>query len=119
MSRNLSVFGVNERIEAVVIALWVVTDLIFTSAVIRASASALHGAIGKGTLKIFILAASVGALAGAIFCARDAFVLSKVSEYWVPLGNIFFTCVLFPVVFIIGIWRNRKGKRKQDTISGG
>ena len=119
MARNLSVFGVNERVEAVVIALWVVTDLIFTSAIIRASGAALHGAIEKGKLKAYVVAASVGALAGSIFCAKDAFVLSKVSEYWVPLANIFFTCVLFPAVFIIGLVRNRKGKRKRNTISGG
>lgn len=111
MARNLSVFGMNERVESVVIALWVVTDLIFAAAMLRASAAGLKAVFVSGKIKTYVWAASAGALAGSVFCAKDAFVLSKVSEYWVPLVNLFFTCFLFPLLFLIGAWKNRRKKR--------
>lgn len=111
MARNLSVFGVNERVEAVVIALWVVTDLIFAAAMLRASAAGLKAVFVSGDIKKYVWAAAAGALTGAVFCAKDAFVLSKVSEYWVPLVNLFFTCFLFPLLFLIGAVKNRRKKK--------
>jgi len=119
MARNLSVLGTNERVEAVVIALWVVTDLIYAAAVLRASANAVHAAVQKGKVTGYVWITAAGALAGAVFCAKDAFVLSRVSEYIVPAINLFFTCILFPVLFLVGAIRKKhREKKRKSTTSG-
>ncbi len=122
MARDLSVFGVNERIEAVIIALWVVTDLIYIVTLMRASVVALQGAILYGSRKRWVLVLSGGVLLSAVLCAGNAFTLSRLSEVWVPAISMGFTLGLLPAIALWGYASQKRRKRKirgaeRDTIS--
>ena len=111
MIRNLTVFGASERVEAVVIGLWLVTDLTFLGLLLAASGTALRGAVGGGGSPA-VYPAAAGAALGALLCGDGALALYGISRVWVPVIHLFFTGILFPLVCAAGEIRRRLRRRK-------
>lgn len=110
--RNISVFGIIERIEALIIGVWILTDFVLlTSLVMIVSEIFCHiFGIKKSPLVTAVLGAVIGAAAMLAF--SDAFTLAVASDLYVPVVNIVFSYILMPLVLIVG------GIREKNRIKG-
>lgn len=86
--RNTGLFGVAERIEALVTALWVLSDFVLAALSLMAAARALRLALGLKKEKRLAALCALAALAAAWACAPDALALRYVSEVLVVRGNL-------------------------------
>ena len=115
MIRGISFTNLLERIEAVVIALWVVTDFVLVTMLLFVCVETLHLVLGirrdkrkVGTMRslqngrwlIWLCSAAVFACAALI--APSSFSLHWISEVLIPYTNLFFVFVLLPLICIIG-----------------
>ena len=107
MIRDIRIFGVVERIEAVVVALWVASDVMFFAALImicREILASLIPPLGRGGAAPVLAAA---AFACGLFAIGDAYVLTELSRRVVPAVNMGITFGLLPAVFAAGKLRKR------------
>ena len=110
--RNLVFLRSVERVEALVVALWVFPDFLIVSLFLRAARDALALSLGR---RVKLLAQSrfalpLGAAAGcafALLAAPDAPALALLSQRLIPAANLFFALIFFPAVFLIG---RKKGR---------
>ena len=86
--RNTGLFGVAERIEALVTALWVLSDFVLAALSLMAAARALRLALGLKRERRLAVLCALAALAAAWACAPDALALRYVSEVLVVRGNL-------------------------------
>ena len=102
MIRNISVFGIIERIEAVVIALWVIPDLVFAAALLRAEGVLLSAVTGRTIGRPLHLVFAAGAMICGLAAARDAFSLERLSRELVPAVNLALAFGLMPLSLLVG-----------------
>lgn len=119
MIREIRIFNILERIEALVIALWVFADYTLVSAVFHAAVENLRlvfnvPADGQSRRlldlkngRILIPIVCLLALLSSIFIASNEFRLSIWSDRLIPVINLAFVFVGFPIVFIIGKLRRK------------
>lgn len=120
MIRNISVFNFIERLESIVLALWVITDFAFISVllfivdnnlriVFSYPATSAEGAkfldFKNGRYLIWINAAIV--LVIALLLSPNSFFIATLSKKIVPIINLIFTFGLLPLIVIIGMIRKR------------
>lgn len=118
--KNLSAFGVIYRLEALILALWVVSDFVLITTTIFILVNNLRvlfgylpntGEDGKffefknGRWLIWLVGAALPVLALTI--ARDSFSLSAISNVVVPLVNLCLIYGILPLVILVGIIRRR------------
>lgn len=107
MIRNIKVFNTVERFEAVVIALWVLTDFVFLSfilTVIKVLTKKIFG-IEKTFFPLMLIAAAV--FFTAMFMENNAFSFLFISEHLSPCINAAFTFGVLPAVWLIGKLRKK------------
>ncbi|MGI6014449.1 MAG: GerAB/ArcD/ProY family transporter [Oscillospiraceae bacterium] len=120
MIRGISVTNLLERIEAVVIALWVVTDFILVSTFLFVCIENFHLIFGikrdkrtvgprfslkNGRWLIWLCFIIVSAV--AILIAPSSFSLYWLSDALIPFTNLIFVFVFLPIVCIIGKLRKK------------
>lgn len=105
--RNIKVLGVIERVEAVVVAIWIVTDFIFVAAILSIVAEIWKTVTGVRKRTAFIPPTAVLAGVAAFLIAKDAFAFQKWSDILIPAINLSFTVVLIPVVAAVGRLRKK------------
>lgn len=109
--RDLSVLGALERAEPVVIALWVLSDFIMISLLLRCAANNLcfcfGGAEGQETNPLPVLLCAGLAAAGALAIPGDMAMFELLSETLVPLLHAAFSLVLPLPVLVIGLLRRK------------
>ena len=110
--RNLVFFRSVERVEALVVALWVFPDFLIVSLFLRASHEALSLSLGRRCRalceKRFALPLGAAAsCAFALLAAPDAESLSLLSQTIIPACNLFFAFVFFPAILLTGRRRGR------------
>lgn len=107
MLRNLVVLRVIERMEAIVIAVWVITDVLFLASLLvivtELGMKILHTA--KRRLLLWIAAGIT--FVCALVMVPNAFALNKLSEGVVPGINMAVLLVVLPAVLIIGKIRKK------------
>jgi len=110
--RNLVFFRSIERVEALVVALWVFPDFLIVSLFLRAARRALGLSLGRrftlfsdGRAALALCAAAAAAF--ALFAAPDAAALQLLSERLIPGANLFFALVFFPALLGLGRLRGR------------
>lgn len=108
MVRDITILGIIERIEAVVIVLWVVTDLIYMAVILKVIGRLSVCAIEKGTENFYASAASVISLILAFLAAVNSFELNNIIRNVMPLVNILITIVIIPLLIVIGKVRRKK-----------
>lgn len=107
MVKGVGVQGAFERVESVIIALWVLSDLALLSLLVfgcRAILSELIPVSGRGAAVPIVLAA----LAVALFCFPDGYILSEFMEGVITPGSLVFGFVI-PVVLWGAAWLRKRG----------
>ena len=100
--RDVQILGLVERIESVVVAIWIVTDFtLLTSLFIMISEIWRTVSLRKGR-KVFIIPSGVLAGAAAFFIVPNAFSLLRWSRFIIPGMNLLMTVVVTPLTLIIG-----------------
>jgi spore germination protein KB len=105
--REIEILGVVERIEAVVVLLWIVTDLAFLSGLLGISSEIFKITTGSKSRRKFVWFAAALALAVSFLISGNAFDLRPLSEVVVPAISMFLTIILVPLILIIGRLRKK------------
>lgn len=105
--RNISILGVIERVEALVITIWITTDFLLDATLLMTDAEILRGIFGAERRAPFVIPAAAGAAASALLAAKSAFGLQPLSELLVPAANLFFAFILIPAVLAVGKLRKK------------
>lgn len=111
MVRDLSVFGVVERVESVVIALWVVSDIVYVSMLLKICGEIFSKVTEKKKDRQYSISAAVLSLIPAYLAANSAFELNFFSEKIIPGINMLIIFIMLPLIFVIGKIREKKGKK--------
>lgn len=111
MIRNISFFQLIERIEPMIIVLWIITDYVFVSMLLSSAGEALKNISGERKVKILIC--SLTALATSFMISDDAFEFTKISKEIIPTVNLIYTAGLIPLVYIIGKIRQAIKSKKR------
>lgn len=103
--RNLVFFRTLERVEALVVTLWLFADFLLSAALLLIARRCLSPLLGESRL----LAAACGAAALALACflAPDAASYARLSELWIPAANAAVCFLLIPGVYLAGRLRRR------------
>lgn len=117
--RDISIFDSLARMEALVIALWMVTDVVLVSLLLRVASDNLRQCFGAGvpaepesfwslrSLR-WLTPALCGLAAAAALCIPgDILTLGRLSEEIVPLTNAALIFGLFPLALLIGRLRGK------------
>lgn len=110
MVKGIGIEGAFERVESVIIALWVLSDLAllgllaFACRIMAAELFCLKEDGKRAVLPIIVIA-----LAGALFLFPDSFALSAFQERGLAVGNLIFGFAVPFLVCIIALLR-RRGK---------
>ena len=105
--RNTSVFGVTERIEALVTALWVFSDFVLFTFSLSAAAGCLALALGAAGGRWTIWLCTALAAVTAVFIAPDSTSLKLVSELIAPGLNLIMLYGLILPALLIGRLRGK------------
>ena len=117
--RDVRIFNAIERIDAIVVAMWVFSDFVLISLLLYAASKNLRMCFGiesspeKAKLTDFShgrwltpLCALLTMVSGLIMVS-DAVSLEKLTEVTVPVLNLFFAIVLPPLLFVAGRLRGK------------
>lgn len=110
--RNLVFFRSIERIEALVVALWVFPDFLIVALFLRQGARCVTASLGArwGTLRAFPAALGLCALAALVFAltaAPDGETLQRLSRTLIPAGNLLVMLLFFPAILGAGLRSGR------------
>lgn len=110
--RNLVFFRSIERIEALVVALWVFPDFLIVSLFLRAARDCFFKALGRrfslfSRGGIVLPFCALLALAFALLAAPDGAQLRLLSLRVIPAINLFFALVFFPLLLGFGAAKGR------------
>ena len=117
--RNLVLFGSLERIEALVVSLWVFSDFILVAVCLSAAQRVLRGLMGKrsgyagermldmknGRFLIWLCAVSAAVF--ALVFAPDSESMTLWSDTVIPIANLTFAFALLPIIYIVGKVRRK------------
>ena len=117
--RNLVLFGSLERIEALVVSLWVFSDFILVAVCLSAAQRILRGLVGKrssyagermldmknGRWMIWLCAVSAAVF--ALVFAPDSESMTLWSDTVIPIANLTFAFGLLPIIYIAGKLRKK------------
>ena len=117
--RNLVFFRSVERVEALMVALWVFPDFLLAAAALFAAQLCLRRAFGRASVwqgeKLFALGhgrwmiplCSLAAIAAALWMAPDQKSFLFLSDRLVPALNLSFSLLVLPALYIIGNKKQR------------
>ncbi len=108
MIRTLNVFGILERMESLVIALWVLTDVIYLGALMSICVENTRQILGAGSLRWTAVLVGGIMVGSSVLVAESASQLSYASEVLLPTVTLWITYGLIPVSGLISL---RKRKR--------
>ncbi len=111
MIRNISFLRLVERIEPVIIVLWIITDYVFVSMLLSSAGEALKMMYGSRHVKIIVCA--LGSLAVSFLISDNAFEFKKISREIIPAANLIYTVGLIPMIYIIGRIKEKIKSKKR------
>lgn len=88
LTKEINVYGAMERMESVIIALWVVTDVVLVGLMIRAACAALQFTFGLSDGQKVATPMILGMLPAAILIAGSQFALEEFCIEVVNTGNL-------------------------------
>ncbi len=100
MVKGIGVQGAFQRVESVVIALWVLSDLVFIGLLTFSCCTLAKTCFGIKEAKYAAPVVALLTLAGSILLFSDAFSLDRFANSVVPAGNLLLG-VVFPLVLLI------------------
>ena len=105
MIKNLRLFNLLERFDAVIVVLWMTTDYVFLGMLLLSASAALQRFSGSRRREGWAVLCAVGMLLSAVFAAGDAFCLVWLSEQLIPAVNL---CLVFLFLPLIALFRPKK-----------
>lgn len=105
MSRGIGIQGAFERVESVVVALWVLSDLCFLGLMVFAAGRGAQSLFGREEIGKLHWPVGGVALLVAIFLLEDGEILTVISETILPLGNIALGIVLPTFLLLVAALR--------------
>ena len=106
--RNVTLFNILERIEAVVVALWVVSDVAFVSGMVMSSAGAMERTTAMSR-KIWSPIIAAASMVTAATVSRTTYGIELVIQNIAPIGNMILMFAVLPMTYGIS-----KIKRKDN-----
>ena len=101
--RNLIFFRSLERMEALVVALWLFPDFLLSALALQAAQRCLRPALALAADRRWPgWAGGAAAIAAGLLIAPGGGQLALWSERIVPAGNLFIALVLLPIIYIVG-----------------
>ena len=107
MIRDLKIIGAVERIEAVVIIIWVITDLIYISLLLKICGEIGKVIFEKENKKKYIIFSALFSVIPWFFVIKDAFTLHFLSGIVIPIVNILIVFIIIPLLFVVGRIRQK------------
>lgn len=108
--RDVRVLNLLERVEALIVAQWVITDFLLVAMLLQIGRSTLRLAFygpGAEPRRWLALPGAAFALVSAFLCAPTVFDLQRMMTQIVPGLNIIMVFIGLPVIFLIGRIRGR------------
>ena len=110
--RNLVFLRSIERVEALVVALWVFPDFLIVSLFLRAARDCFFAGLGRrfplfAQGKAVLPLCALLALGFALLAAPDAARLNALSRTLIPAASLFFALVFFPGLLATGVVKGR------------
>ena len=112
MIRNISAFGVIEKIESVIIAIWVFTDFLFLATLMKITGVLTKKVAGVETGKLYYAAIALIVFIISFIITPTIFDMEFISQTLVPAVNLSLSAGLFLIVYIV--WKIRSKKVVQD-----
>ena len=121
--RTLTFFRTLERVEALVVMLWIFPDFLTASLFLWALSRCLYRLLGGGetgsladraglkTAKPLLWLCAPAAALLALVLAPDAQRLERWSQALIPACNLLFCFVLLPAVYGLAKWKEKKGDK--------
>lgn len=107
IAQNISIFGTVQRIESIVVGVWVAADFVMIASMMMVACEIITVAFGISCRRIPTLLVGVVAALTAFLCAPNAFILDKIFVHVVPVVTISLIYIVMPVLLIIGKIRKR------------
>ncbi len=98
MVKNLRLFNLMERFDALIVGLWMTTDYVLVGMLLASASLALQEVSGSRGRKGWVILCAAGMLGTAVFVSRDAFAFSFVSEDLVPAVDLGIVLLLLPLL---------------------
>lgn len=107
--RDVRLFNLLERVEALIIVQWALTDFVLVALLCHVASSNLSFVFGggEGLRRGFAAAVTAAAVAAAWLCAPGSFALQAMAEHLIPRVHGIFLFLLLPLVFLIGRLRKK------------
>ena len=118
MTKNLTLFNVMERFDAVVVVLWMMTDYVCVGMVLLSASEAFRSLVGRGERRNYALPLAAAMLAAAFLLAPDAFRFVDISDRVVPAVNLCLTFVLLPLISLLPAKKISKNFKKTVDKAG-
>ena len=115
MIKNLRIFHVVERIEALVVMIWMMTDFVCIMLTLMSAAEAFRSCFG-GKRKGYVLTLAALMLLTGASIVTNSFSFQRFSERIIPGIHLILVFALLPAVLGIGVMRQRGG-RGTDSVS--
>ncbi len=109
--RNVKIAGVIDRIESLVVGIWVITDITMTASLIFIAAEIWRTIFGTQKRGIYAVPTGALALIAAFLVSPDAFTFQRWSELIIPAVNTVITTFIIPAVTAVGVLRSRSMQR--------
>jgi len=113
MIKDIHILDSFQRVEAVVIALWVVSDFVLISALLMITGKLARLVTRRGRREFHSLACAAAALAVGLSLSPSGIGLERWSEFIVPIINLSFVFVFIPIIYIVWLVKKRKKVEKK------
>ena len=107
MTRNIRLFGSFERIEALVITMWVLTDFVLIAAMLQSALTVLRLVLQRECRSVLPVACVAAAVAFALLTERSSFQLAWLADRVFPLSAACISFGLFPLTLLVGLLRRK------------
>ena len=109
MVKGIGVQGAFQRVESVVMALWVLSDLMLIGLLVFSACAVCRVLFGLKRAQTAALPVAAAALAGGVFLFQDAFAVERFADGALAAGNLIFA-FCFPI-FLLTV-RKIRGKSR-------
>ena len=113
MLHNIVLFDSVERIEPMVIGLWIITDFVYMAALLMLSGHLSTKIVPIRRRNVFVLPAAVLALVTAIFCDRLVFDMHTLSDLVVPVTSSTLS-ILIPAFILAAAALKKAGQKRAE-----
>ncbi len=113
MIKNLTFFNVIERIEPVVVMIWLLTDYVFITMQLMSAGEALRSAFGASGRACCVFPCAIAMLVISFVIAKNAFQFMWISNVVIPIINLFVVFIMLPIILILSGFKKKHEKKKK------